>query len=295
MGGDQARAEVTVSSTASASLAPAFRDLDEAREDFRQAEYQTAAQVLQRFVLVTEREPMAGFLAAALPVVDLAGFLTVAEKTGGSATGSKVLAWPHDRAERVAMQLALCRSIAAAERDLLNFVIAYFQFGSAVKATVFVFQQKILEPLVRDLRRLAESLPVPAVLDQVLGRLPPSGDALLDTMLSAACAAFRDPAPGARRAALEKLWDGWERLKTLDDPADKATSARLMLRRAAPEATPLYSALDTEAKALTAIGNGFHIRHFETNKTPLTHPREVDYLFHRMYALVHLLLEARQP
>jgi hypothetical protein len=48
--------------------------------------------------------------------------------------------------------------------------------------------------------------------------------------------------------------------------------------------------LEKEAKELTAIGNQFDIRHHETDKIPLRESSHVDYLFHRMWALVYLLL-----
>jgi hypothetical protein len=45
------------------------------------------------------------------------------------------------------------------------------------------------------------------------------------------------------------------------------------------------------ARALTDIGNQFQIRHFEQDKKPLRGAPHVEYLFHRMVALVRLVLE----
>lgn len=47
-----------------------------------------------------------------------------------------------------------------------------------------------------------------------------------------------------------------------------------------------------EASALTKIGNTFHIHHSETSQEPLSSSREVDYLFHRLFAFIALLLRA---
>jgi hypothetical protein len=47
---------------------------------------------------------------------------------------------------------------------------------------------------------------------------------------------------------------------------------------------------EEEALALTEIRNTFMIRHTETNKIPVILSEHVDYLFHRMFALVRLLL-----
>ena len=45
-------------------------------------------------------------------------------------------------------------------------------------------------------------------------------------------------------------------------------------------------------QALTAIGNDFRIRHHETTKAEIEASEDVDYLYHRMYALVTRLVRA---
>jgi hypothetical protein len=90
------------------------------------------------------------------------------------------------------------------------------------------------------------------------------------------------------RESLEKIWDAWERLKTLE-PGDKKTSVTLLLNKAAAE--PSFRArLETEARELTEIGNKFMIRHTEIDKVPIELSDHVDYLFLRMFALIRLLL-----
>ena len=275
---------------ASSALTVAFQDMEDAKADFQQAEFKEAAHVLNRLVAVFDREPLASFLSEALPSVDFDDWLQRAEATAGSHVGSAHLNWPHDRAERVSMQIALCRYIAAKKVDFLNFVHSHFHVGSSLSAHVFVFHAKILEPLLRDIRRLSELRQVPSVLAQAIGRVPLSGDTTLDNLSQRACERFRDPAPSARNDAIEKLWDGWERLKTLAG-GNKAESAQAMLDAVASPGSRFRELVETEARALTKIGNEFHIRHFETDKTPLQ-PAEVDYLFHRMFALINLILNA---
>ena len=69
-------------------------------------------------------------------------------------------------------------------------------------------------------------------------------------------------------------------------------SVAQLLDKCSPE--PAFrKVLEVEARALTEIGNDFHIRHFETDKTELVYPEHNDYLFHRLFALVHLLLFSR--
>lgn len=119
-----------------------------------------------------------------------------------------------------------------------------------------------------------------------------TGDAALDTMLDTARRKFLDPDETAHKAALEKLWDAWERLKTLANPDKKIGTAALLDQAAGANVPKFRELLESEARQLTAIGNDFHIRHFETSKEPLSQVPHVDYLFCRMFAFLHMLLHA---
>jgi uncharacterized membrane protein len=94
-----------------------------------------------------------------------------------------------------------------------------------------------------------------------------------------------------RREALEKLWDAWERLKSLPDPTDKKRSVKALLDRGSAEQN-LRSRIEVEATQLTEIGNNFMIRHTEVTKTPITESIHVDYLFHRLFSFIRMLLQA---
>jgi hypothetical protein len=236
---------------------------------------------------------MAAFISSTLPSTNFDEWYANAQRTGGSMIGSGSLDWPIDRARRIALQIALCRAIAANTVDLLGFVMHFYYSGSNLSANVSSFASRVLDPMLRDIRHLTESRPVPPVLFEAMGKLPASGDALLDTLIADACANFKDPAPKARQEATEKLWDAWERLKSLEISEDKRLSVGRLLDYASSE--PIFRALlEGEAKSLTDIGNKFHIRHFETNRVALSQPEQFDYLFHRLYALIHLLLFNRQ-
>jgi hypothetical protein len=114
-----------------------------------------------------------------------------------------------------------------------------------------------------------------------------TGDATLDSLLNDAVTKYLDPDPAERANGLEKLWDAWERLKTVLPGKDKKESAKALLDRAATSAE-MRAVLEGEARELTRIGNEFRIRHSETNKTELTELGHVDYLFERMLALIRL-------
>jgi hypothetical protein len=85
------------------------------------------------------------------------------------------------------------------------------------------------------------------------------------------------------------LWDAWERLKTLDVPANKKNSIAMLLDNLASEPR-LREELENEARALTAIGNDFQIRHTEVGKIAIQDDSHVDYLFHRLFSLIFLAI-----
>jgi len=114
-------------------------------------------------------------------------------------------------------------------------------------------------------------------------------DEELNRLLELARDKFRDPDVNIRREAVEKLWDAWERLKTLEPEADKKKQVETLLARAIPQ-HEFRKRANEEAIALTAIGNDFAIRHTETNKIILSESEFLDYLFHRLFALIQMLL-----
>ena len=115
-------------------------------------------------------------------------------------------------------------------------------------------------------------------------------DSDLDALLNAARTKFLNPHIEVRKESLEKLWDAWERLKTIE-PGNKKTSITTLLKKTSPEPI-FYNRLDTEASELTEIGNQFRIRHHEIGKIPITSSDQVDYLFHRMFSLIYLILKS---
>lgn len=118
-----------------------------------------------------------------------------------------------------------------------------------------------------------------------------TGDSELDRLLSVAQQKFQEPDPTIRTEGLEKLWDAWERLKTIL-PGDKKASVTQLLDQAVTEPT-FRTRVEEEAIALTKIGNDFMIRHTETGKPKIERYEHVDYLFHRLFALVWMILRIR--
>jgi hypothetical protein len=65
----------------------------------------------------------------------------------------------------------------------------------------------------------------------------------------------------------------------------------MLLDRAAQD-EKTRAALEAEAIELSRMGNEFRIRHSEVNKTPIDSSAHVDYLFHRMFSMIQLLIRS---
>lgn len=127
------------------------------------------------------------------------------------------------------------------------------------------------------------------VLRQVLADLQPAtGDAQLDALVVESRGLYLSRQPAQRRLGLERLWDAFERLKTIDIPGgDKKQSVQALLAHIGD--VGLRTVVEQEMTALTNIGNTFSIRHHETRTGQVPHEAE-DYLYTRMAALIILLL-----
>ncbi|MCL4858833.1 MAG: hypothetical protein KJZ93_05475, partial [Caldilineaceae bacterium] len=132
----------------------------------------------------------------------------------------------------------------------------------------------------------------PMLRETLVSTIFKTGDLTLDRMLADGRFKFLNADPQVRREALERLWDCWERIKSLEDPSDKRNSVEKLLVKASSE-TNFRQLLDNEAKTLTNIGNSFHIRHSEVTQSAILDSEHVDYLFHRLFSLVQLLLNKR--
>lgn len=132
----------------------------------------------------------------------------------------------------------------------------------------------------------------PAVLHESLSEATfHTGDSQLDELLEAARHRFLNRSVDVRRESLEKLWDAWEHLKTIETPGDKKASVKVLLDKVSTEPA-LRGRFNQEARDLTEVGNVFMIRHTEVGKVPVVASAEIDFFFHRMFSLIRLLLRA---
>jgi len=120
-----------------------------------------------------------------------------------------------------------------------------------------------------------------------------TGDHELDRMLETARAKLLDPDENIRREALEKLWNAWERLKTLGPGTGKLAQIAALLDTTAGASSPvLRQKLENDAIELTKIGNEMQIRHSEVGKERVKTSVHIDYLFHRLFSLIQAILRA---
>lgn len=137
-----------------------------------------------------------------------------------------------------------------------------------------------------------ERLAPPVLREALASALFRTPDSELNRMLETARRKFLDPDEAQRREALESLWDAWERLKTVWPGAHKQAQISAMLDAAAGPSPKFREALEKDARELTMLGNSLQIRHSETSQERIAGSRELDYLLHRLFALIQLILRS---
>lgn len=117
-----------------------------------------------------------------------------------------------------------------------------------------------------------------------------SGDRVFDELMDNAIQKFTHPSPDDRKYALEKIWDAFERIKTFADQDKKQSITKII--KATASGQPLFEEqLGAECTSLTRLGNNHRIRHSEIGKEDIL-LEHVDYLFHRILAMINFLLPA---
>lgn len=131
---------------------------------------------------------------------------------------------------------------------------------------------------------------LPAELDVLIRQIKHYGsDNKLNELIDLAVKKIYQPDVLDRQVALEKLWDAYERMKTYYVEKNKKLSANQLIHDVSEGSTLFEEYLQDEFKTLTSIGNGFRIRHHETDKAEIISTKHLDYLFYRMLALISLV------
>lgn len=272
------------------SLQSALRELVDAVEDFERADPLNSGSALETIVRTCEAEPLQSLLAPLERDFDVGAWWDrCAPRRQGANSGATELVWPVTMEERIACRLALCREAATERVPFMGFGHSFSRTHS-VRAFKEVAVREVIEPLVRDIGRLSERRASPPILGEAIsGRFPASGSAELDQLLEEARLKFLDKSPAARRDGMERLWDAWEMLKNLRGP-DTRRSIEGLITEASPDSA-IRELLNAEAQVLTDLGHRT-IRHYKPESVRIRAVPDVDYLFHRMSALIIRLLSA---
>ena len=135
----------------------------------------------------------------------------------------------------------------------------------------------------------------PVLQEELLSVRYNTHDHKLNRLLEMARQKFLSRNDELQRESLEALWDAWERLKTLGEGSDKKEQITSLLDEVAGDESPLYrEVLEIEATAITEIGNKHGIRHSEITQESLAKSEHVDYLFHRLLSIIHLILKTKK-
>lgn len=115
----------------------------------------------------------------------------------------------------------------------------------------------------------------------------------LRQLLFEAVQLYKNPRPDINKLALDKVWDAFERLKTIyvDADIDKKHSVAEVVSKVSCGREAYGKLIDDEFKSLTTIGNTFRIRHHELDKIDLCDDNYVEYLFSRCFSLIALAIK----
>ncbi|MFL2077680.1 hypothetical protein [Marinilactibacillus psychrotolerans] len=116
-----------------------------------------------------------------------------------------------------------------------------------------------------------------------------SADEIVNKKIEESKVYIRDNDSDKKQIALEKIWDGFERLKTVYGE-DKKKSVKELISVVSKGSTKTEELLNNEFKELTTIGNTFQIRHFENGKTSIHSNAQKEYLYFRMLSLISYCL-----
>lgn len=126
-------------------------------------------------------------------------------------------------------------------------------------------------------------------LSSVIQQTPKTFDQELNDLLEHANRKICNTDVRVRYGALKELWDAFERIKTVAEPEKSKKQSMAILLDNCSSDPVLRAELETEAKALTSIGNAFFIRHSEISQIKLTDSNHIEYFFHRLASFMLLL------
>ncbi|UJF16747.1 hypothetical protein LZ578_12230 (plasmid) [Jeotgalibaca sp. MA1X17-3] len=119
--------------------------------------------------------------------------------------------------------------------------------------------------------------------------LPRSIDEIINEKIEESKIYIRSKESKQKQIALEKIWDTFERLKTIYGK-DKKKSINKLIDIVSKKSPVTKELLSKEFDELTKIGNAYHIRHFEIGKEPIHSDEFREYLYFRVLSLISYCL-----
>ena len=115
----------------------------------------------------------------------------------------------------------------------------------------------------------------------------------LKSLLIESIELYKKPRPEMHKLATEKIWDAFERLKTIfgTEGLSKKQSVERLIGIMTHEDVNYIELINTEFDALTKIGNNYRIRHHEIDKIEISDDRYYDYLYNRCFTLIALAVK----
>ena len=97
---------------------------------------------------------------------------------------------------------------------------------------------------------------------------------------------------GQKQIALEKIWDAFERIKTVyEEEGSKKEKIENLIDKVSYGSETNKNMLDNEFSELTRIGNVYEIRHFEKGKQEIPSDGFREYLYFRMLSLISFCIK----
>ncbi len=138
------------------------------------------------------------------------------------------------------------------------------------------------------IERIVENTPLTPEIENNIDGIKELG---IKELLKEAIKLYKTPKNSARKNAVEKIWDAFERLKTYYSNMDKKSSTKEIINNISRENHEFFDLFDNEFTKLTKIGNDFRIRHHETDRIEIPDSRYYDYFFNRCLSLIALVIQ----
>ncbi len=144
---------------AASEIRLALRNYDDAAGDLLGSNHNLFSTNLKRFIHFIDTDTVfASVLEDQLPEVDFESWYKDAKATVGGMVGSGRLDWPVDKRSRMALQKTLLDQMVAGRDSVTNFCCNFMYSDGSYDSMTSDFIDQIVEPFVRDVRRLVEDV-----------------------------------------------------------------------------------------------------------------------------------------